>query len=364
MKIFLSWSGNLSREVALLLSEHLRPILWDVKTFMSGENIPSGSEWTKVLARELKENPFAIVCLTPQNLSSPWLLYEAGALTYNDDNKLCALLLGTLTLEDVRGPLERYQHRALTEKEFRTLLDDIRKMLADPPTEKEFDQNFAMHWPAIQKGYAEALKKFPETRLPRPETTFERHVLTLPLSKTLLDELIPCIENARMKCLEKIRTFSDQSGISSDCVRANVFVPEYGGVRHGYAFELVMHDRLRREMDRSQEWGVRLAPGFGATGTVFLECQQRIVQRRDFELTEGLRDLIHPELKWIISSPVKGSSGEALAVLNIDGLKYELDREKVLQPMGELISAELKSIEQVLDAYPKTVVTIQYGASQ
>jgi hypothetical protein len=333
-------------------------MLYDVSTFMSQESIPSGSDWATVLARELQGSIFTIVCLTPQNLSSPWLLYEAGALTREPEQRLCALLLGGVTVQDIPGPLSRYQHRTWSRDQFEVLMRDIRAILAEPPTEKEFDASLKQHWPEISTRYDELLKKFPPVRLRGVTTTFDRTVMRLPLSEELMGELNRSVEAARTKTRDFIRK---QQNIADDCVRANVFVPDYVQTRDGWAFELYMHPRLCRHMDRPQEWPVRFAPGQGATGRAFLEAQQKITPRRDFELPDALRDAIHPELKWIISTPVTSSDGVAFAVLNIDGLKLELDKETVLGDIARLIAEELRNAAHTLDACPKVRVTVQHG---
>jgi hypothetical protein len=186
-------------------------------------------------------------------------------------------------------------------------------------------------------------------------------MLKLPLTDALITELGRCVEEVRTKTREVIRK---QQNIANDCVRANVFVPDYLQTRDGWAFELFMEPRLRLQMNRPQEYAIRFAPGQGATGKAFLESRQSIVPRRDFELTDALRDNIHPDLKWIITTPIKSSSGAALGVLNIDGLRHELDVDTVLQEPADLIARELRSVEPLLDACSKVIVKVQYGEVQ
>jgi hypothetical protein len=341
-------------------------LLWGrVDIFMSEHDIDSGTRWADALAQEVKQSAFTIVCLTPENLQSAWLLYEAGALTSQDKQRLCTLLLGGLQERDVPSPLTLYQNQTFSEVNFQKLMWDILKTVENPPTAKEFTENFSRLWPEIWERYQEILKQFPPHRRPHSVvTTFEQAVLRLPLTEALLAELGNLVENIRLKCLEQIRLLSKQPHIAADCVRACVFVPRYANPPPGWACELFMHERLRRQMNRPDEWNIRFAPGQGATGTVFVECQQRIVKRRNFQLTDELRDAIDPELKWIISSPIKGSGGTALAVLNIDGLKYDCDNETVLQPVADLVSQELKRLQAMLDNYPKTTVTVQHSELQ
>ena len=79
MKVFVSWSGDWSERVARELARCLE-IVVRVKPWFSSDAIRSGSTWYNDIARGLRETKFGIVCLTPDNLEAPWLLFEAGAL--------------------------------------------------------------------------------------------------------------------------------------------------------------------------------------------------------------------------------------------------------------------------------------------
>src|SRR5438128_12684597 len=79
MKVFLSWSGDWSERIASELAHCLKLVL-RVKPFLSSRDIRSGSQWYEVIARELGETKYGIVCLTPENLMAPWILFEGGAL--------------------------------------------------------------------------------------------------------------------------------------------------------------------------------------------------------------------------------------------------------------------------------------------
>src|SRR5260370_42334613 len=79
MKVFLSWSGDRSEGVAHELARCLKMVL-RVKPFLSSKDIRSGSQWYEIIAKELGQTKFGIVCLTPENLEAPWILFEGGAL--------------------------------------------------------------------------------------------------------------------------------------------------------------------------------------------------------------------------------------------------------------------------------------------
>ena len=80
MKVFLSWSGEPSRQVANALYKWLPHVLQAVKPWMSQQDIHSGAVWTPELLASLGEAKAGIACVTPDNTKAPFLLFEAGAI--------------------------------------------------------------------------------------------------------------------------------------------------------------------------------------------------------------------------------------------------------------------------------------------
>src|SRR5436309_1943241 len=81
MKVFLSWSGDRSRQMAAALRDWLPGVRQSMEPWLSVEDTPLGSRWASDIARVLQDVDVGILCLIPENLNSPWLLYEAGALS-------------------------------------------------------------------------------------------------------------------------------------------------------------------------------------------------------------------------------------------------------------------------------------------
>jgi hypothetical protein len=80
MKVFISWSGSRSKQIAKLLHDWLPIVLQNIEAFMSIEEIEKGMRWFSSIATELQNCNFGSVCLTPENLTAPWIHFEAGAL--------------------------------------------------------------------------------------------------------------------------------------------------------------------------------------------------------------------------------------------------------------------------------------------
>src|SRR5215472_19191834 len=94
LRIFISWSGSRSRGTAEALRDWLPDVLNIVDPWLSAADVEKGAKWRQVISGELEKANFAILCLTPENLSSPWLLFEAGALSKRSEALVCTYLLG------------------------------------------------------------------------------------------------------------------------------------------------------------------------------------------------------------------------------------------------------------------------------
>ena len=80
MKVFISWSGDLSHKVAIVIRDWLPAILQYVEPYVSSEDIDKGVRWSSDISKELDNSKFGILCVTKENFEAPWLNFEAGAL--------------------------------------------------------------------------------------------------------------------------------------------------------------------------------------------------------------------------------------------------------------------------------------------
>ncbi len=91
MDVFITWSGDTSRRIAAVLREWLPNIMQAVKPFMSEEDIRKGRRWFEEIGAKLSKTEFGILCLTHDNTRSPWIHFEAGALSKLPTSSLCAV---------------------------------------------------------------------------------------------------------------------------------------------------------------------------------------------------------------------------------------------------------------------------------
>jgi hypothetical protein len=163
MKIFLCWSGDLSRQVAHMFRNDLKKLFPKLQIFMSEADIKPGEIWFIKLLKELKETHFGIVFLTPENIKNQWIHFETGALTKHlngkDYGKACGLLLKNLPSDQVIGPLHNFQNKHFDKPGLKSIILTINKKLRPSSSEEKLSRNFEKLWPNIWKKYKLLLNK-------------------------------------------------------------------------------------------------------------------------------------------------------------------------------------------------------------
>lgn len=153
MKVFLSWSGPTSKNIASALKRWLPLVIQAVELFFSDEDIENGSHWFEVVADELNKTSYGIICLTPDNYKKPWINFESGALAkaLNGKSHVTPLLFG-FDSSPIQGPLQQFEGTNYVGREdILRLVRDINKTLEDAqvPADilmKEFDK----WWPDLE----------------------------------------------------------------------------------------------------------------------------------------------------------------------------------------------------------------------
>jgi hypothetical protein len=150
--IFISWSGPRSRHVAEALKDWLPTLLQSAKPWMSESDIEKGTRGLEEIGKALAGIKIGISCLTPENLSSPWILYEAGALAkaLDDKSRLCTYLLSGLRPQDVAPPLGMFQATKAEKDDTRKLLTSINVNVGEEPVQEQIlNTLFEKLWPDL-----------------------------------------------------------------------------------------------------------------------------------------------------------------------------------------------------------------------
>lgn len=152
MKIFISWSGKLSQELGNALKEWIPDVLQAVQCYFTPEDIQKGDRWSSEIAKELEESMFGIFCVTPENLNSGWMHFEAGAISKRKDGaQVCPILFG-LRPTDLTGPLQQFQATVFSEEDMLKLMKAINARLGDQALpEARLERQFLHWWPELDK---------------------------------------------------------------------------------------------------------------------------------------------------------------------------------------------------------------------
>src|SRR4051812_38539403 len=105
IRIFISWSGELSKSLADILSNWLPRVIQTAHPFYSTNDIGIGNRWFEEIESHLSNAQMGVLCITEENVSSQWIMFEAGALARNlGQGKVIPLLFG-INYADINGPL-------------------------------------------------------------------------------------------------------------------------------------------------------------------------------------------------------------------------------------------------------------------
>lgn len=151
MRVFISWSGTTSLLMAEALRDWLPDVIQTCEPWISSSDIDAGARWDQILSEQLQQTQLGIICLTQENLTAPWILFEAGALSkIINKAHVCPYLLG-LESTDITGPLSRFQSVKADKVGTKKLLQTINRTLdSQALTEDRFNRSFEMFWPVLE----------------------------------------------------------------------------------------------------------------------------------------------------------------------------------------------------------------------
>jgi hypothetical protein len=152
MKVFISWSGERSRVIAETLRTWLPDVINFLDPWISSRDIDKGARWGADLVQQLAESHIGIICLTPENLNAPWILFEAGALSKALDKTRVCTYLFQLHPSDLEGPLVQFQATEATEQDTLRLLCTLNDGLGEHRrSDEQIHRAFATWWPGLKK---------------------------------------------------------------------------------------------------------------------------------------------------------------------------------------------------------------------
>ncbi len=161
MKVFISWSGEMSRELGEALRTWIPGVIQQVKPYFTPNDIEKGTRWSTDIASELEESKVGIICLTKDNLEKPWVMFEAGALSKQLDSSHVCPILFDLDNSDLKGPLVQFQSTPFTKGEIKKLVSTINKLLGESRLDDSvLTAVFDMWWPKLEEQIKGIIEKY------------------------------------------------------------------------------------------------------------------------------------------------------------------------------------------------------------
>lgn len=199
MKVFISWSGPISQKVAIALKNWLPSVIQAIDPFVSSEDIERGARWFIDISTILEEVNFGILCITPQNMNAPWILFEAGALSKSiDESRVSPLLIGVKN-SDLKGPLSQFNTTSIERKDILKLVKTINNQLGESALPlQNVEHAFEKWWSDLESVLGEVVEEIgktnaenPKPQRPQEEILEEILELTRGVSKELIKTTNP-----------------------------------------------------------------------------------------------------------------------------------------------------------------------------
>jgi hypothetical protein len=162
-EIFISWSKTRSRLLADALRQLMTSVIHDPDwtpppplgpgsgVVSMSADLPKGGSWFSHLAGLLENARAGIICVTPENYASPWLLFEAGALIRCDREVALFPVLFDLPAASLDGPLVLVQGTVIERDAHaikREVLDLLNRVVAHVNTFPEAPNRLTVDQPA------------------------------------------------------------------------------------------------------------------------------------------------------------------------------------------------------------------------
>lgn len=193
MKVFISWSGERSQALAHALRDWLPLVLHYVEPWLSEADVAAGERWAQAVATELEASNFGIICVTPENIGSPWVLFEAGALAKSMQGSRVIPLLFGLEFSDITGPLAQFQAKKVERVGLEEVILSINQAADHAIPEPRAKQLFDALWPEFEKQLKSIPDEAPTAKHMRPQ-------------HEILEELVTGVRSldSRLRDLERV----------------------------------------------------------------------------------------------------------------------------------------------------------------
>ncbi len=266
----------------MALKEWLPLILDGAATWFSPHDVPAGTRWAAEIGQGLEQTDYGIICLTPENLEAPWLLFEAGAISKAlDESRVCPYLFD-VQFGDLDGPLQQFQGKRTDKEGTFEMLQSLNTVARPPVDETVLLTRFDEMWPRFE----EALAQTPEPS--------EKSAKPARSQKDILEDLVETVRGLDRR-LSEARTDS-----SSGYIERGMLSRTQGVDIAGQWADVIGELKRRKQALAAAVFGEARVEGFdGAVLTLtYPEDQDFYVgMAKDRKHADALGDVVRPRLE-------------------------------------------------------------------
>jgi TIR domain-containing protein len=168
MRVFISWSGELSRQLGEAFRNWIPSALQYVKPYFTPADIDKGAKWASEIFKELSGATVCIIILTRENLTSNWIMFEAGAIssTVVEKTRVCPIIFD-MEPTDLQGPLSQFQITRFLKADIQKLFHTINSLAGENKLDEAIANSvFEKWWPDLEG----AIKKILEGHTASPNS--------------------------------------------------------------------------------------------------------------------------------------------------------------------------------------------------
>jgi hypothetical protein len=223
MKVFISWSGERSRQVAELLDDWIQCVIQAVDPWLSSKDIDRGALWFTEINNQLSDVKIGIVCLTQQNKDKPWILFESGALAKGlSSNRVCTFLID-LETTDIANPLAQFNHTFPKKDSIYELVRTINLILNEKGLKDDvLTKVFETYYPQFEKKFKQIIKDTPEEEI-KTKRKGDDIMIEVLSSVRMLERRLRNIENSDFNNNSTMRDNSEFTrAMSSKSLKQNI----------------------------------------------------------------------------------------------------------------------------------------------
>lgn len=225
MKVFISWSGERSKNTAEVIKKFLKQVIQASEPWMSSD-IDKGKRWNQEITKQLEESKVGIICLNKENIEENWILFEAGALSkMSIESHVCTFLLD-IDYQDIESPLSDFQNTKFDKEDILKLLYTLNTVLEktgerslDPETLKDA---FITSWPKLEEELQTIIKEKPSKNEPKKRSQKEILIEILEIVRSIQRENEYFSWNNLLKNKDFSRFFTHTSTVGT----ASVAIPK------------------------------------------------------------------------------------------------------------------------------------------